>query len=154
MKTAVPAPVSSDEGGDATEEMEKEEHGSSERISSHELVEEQGQEDAGDVPDMETAPASSAKEDGYTEEIEEEAMDPQNEELVEEQIQEDEGHVVETAVPAPVSSDEGSGGSEEMQEAVVSDAETVAAALVSSDEGARDAAELEATNGYSGRGAK
>lgn len=90
------------------------------------LVEEHSQEDAGDVPAMETAQVSFDDENDDTEEIEEE------------QGQEDEGRV-ETAVP--VSSDEASGGTEEMEEedqqAVVSDAETV---TVSSDEGADDAA--------------
>ncbi|XP_044346170.1 uncharacterized protein [Triticum aestivum] len=65
------------------------------------LVEEHSQEDAGDVPAMETAQVSSDDENDDTEEIEEE------------QGQEDEG-CVETAVP--VSSDEASRGTEEMEE--------------------------------------
>lgn len=75
------------------EEMEKEAM-DFENEEQNELVEDQCQEVAGDVPAMETAPVSSDGEDDDTEEIEAEAIDPQNGEqkelLVEEQCQEEE----------------------------------------------------------------
>uniref|UniRef100_A0A453CVN1 Uncharacterized protein n=1 Tax=Aegilops tauschii subsp. strangulata TaxID=200361 RepID=A0A453CVN1_AEGTS len=109
METAAPAPVSSDEGRDATAVMEEEAVHLQNGEQTELLVEEPSQEDAGDVPAMETAQVSSDDENDDTEEIEEE------------QGQEDEGDVLdmETAVPALATSDEGSDDDAEEMEAAM-----------------------------------
>lgn len=64
VETAVPAPVSSDEGGGGTEEME-EEAMDLRNEEQNMLVGEQSQGDKGDVPDMETAvPAPASLDEG------------------------------------------------------------------------------------------